>query len=512
MQTCVSQRERPATRVTSDRTKNAARRQQQKSGAAGRLSRRGFLASSTATMLLSASPAVAANEEIGVAIIGAGWRGGQLVPEFAEIPGVRIVSVCDPDAGRAAEKAKMVAEATNGKSPVQETDLRRVLDSSAVDAVAIASPNHWHALNTIWACQAGKDVYVEKPVGHDLWESRQMVNAAAESGRIVQGGTQRRSLDNIRSAMRRIHAGEFGRVIRARAIIYTRRESIGLRSTPLPIPAEVDYNLWAGPAPMSPIYRDELHYDWHWVWETGNGELANNGSHMLDLTRWALGQERLAPAVVSLGGRFLWDDAGTTPNELVAYFDYEPAPLIAEIRNLPEKPGSGASGAYQGVRTGFIVECEEATVAGTNHYEVRDRDGRVVEKHDGTIGNQHAINFINALRRRSKDTLVCPVDVSHVSCGLALQGNISYQLGTDAQKSLTDTLADANPQLKDAAERMLGHLETLGVDAMKSGLSVGPMLSFDPQRERFTGPNSDAANQLTRRRNPRKPFVVPEVT
>jgi predicted dehydrogenase len=476
------------------------------------VTRRRFLAASTATLLSSTSRAASANDEIRVAIIGAGWRGGQLVPQFAKIPGVRIVSVCDPDAKRAAEKAKMVEDVTDGKSAAVETDLRRVIESSSVDAVVIASPNHWHALSTIWACQAGKDVYVEKPIGHSLWESGQIVKAAAKYGRIVQGGTQRRSFETLRSIMGRIHEGEFGPVIRARAIVYKFRESIGRRSSPMRIPPEVDYNLWAGPAPMSPIFRNELHYDWHWMWDTGNGELANNGSHMLDLARWALGQERLAPAVISIGGRFAWNDAGETPNTQVAYFDYKPAPLIAEIRNLPEKPGTRSAGDYRGVRAGFIIECAEATVQGTNHFEIRDRNGKVIEKQDPKAGNKHEVNFIDAMRSRSSDGLTCPIDVAHVSCGLALQANISHHLAAAGKSQLAKTLANADPELKAAVDRMLGNLEALGIDVARSRLSVGPMLAFDPAGEQFTGPHSKQARLLTRRRKERKPFIVPEVT
>ena len=481
-------------------------------GQSMQLTRRRFLAASTATLLSSTSRAAAANDEIRISIIGAGWRGGQLVPEFAKVPGVRIVSVCDPDAKRAAEKAKMVADATDGKSAAVETDLRRVIDSSSVDAVVIASPNHWHALSTIWACEAGKDVYVEKPVGHSLWESRQMVKAAAKHGRIVQGGTQRRSLENIRAIMGRIHKGEFGPVIRARAIVYKFRESIGRRSAPMQIPAEVDYNLWAGPAPMGPILRNEFHYDWHWMWDTGNGELANNGSHMLDLARWALGQKLLAPAVISIGGRFAWNDAGETPNTHVAYFDYEPAPLIAEIRNLPEKRGTRSAGNYRGLQAGFVVECAEATILGTNHFEIRDRDGKVIERQDGKFGIKHQVSFIDAVRNRSGNELTCPIDVAHVSCGLALQANISHHLGAARKSRLGGGLTGADPGLHAAVDRMLGHLAALGIDPEASGLSVGPMLAFDPESEQFTGPHSKEARRLTRRRKERAPFIVPEVT
>ena len=474
------------------------------------LTRRRFLAASGAALLTSASRAAGPNGTIRVALVGAGWRGGQLVPQFARLPDVRIVAVCDPDAKRAAEKAEQV-EQVSGKPARIETDVRRVIDSESIDAVVNATPNHWHALSTIWACEAGKDVYVEKPVGHGLWESRQMVRAAEKYGRIVQGGTHRRSFENVRAIMERVAAGEFGRVIRGRVITYRFRESIGRRAAPLAIPAEVDYNLWAGPAPMSPIYRNEFHYDWHWMWETGNGELANNGSHMLDLARWGLGQPELAPAVMTVGGRFVWDDAGETPNTVVAYFDYQPAPLVAEIRNLPEKPGASSSGDFRDLRHGFIIECEEATVLGANHVEVRDRSGKVVERRDEKERDRHPANFIDAVRHRSRERLTCPIDVAHRSCGLALLGNVSHHLGAASEGGLARAADDCEPEFHDAIDRMLGHLEALGIRSPESKVIVGPMLRFDAAAERFVGVRADAANRRLRRAADRKPFVVPEV-
>lgn len=472
-----------------------------------RLSRRHFLAASAAGVF-AAGRAHSANDEICIAILGAGWRGGQLIPQFGTLPGVRIATVCDPDLSRATDLAQRVEKASGGRKTAIEQDMRRVMDDPAVDAVVIATPNHWHALATVWACEAGKHVYVEKPVAHSLWESRRMLEAAQRHQRLVQGGTHRRSFPNIRRIMDRINAGEFGKVMRGRVITYKFRESIGKRSTPLPIPPEIDYDLWCGPAKTDDLYRNEFHYDWHWMWNTGNGELANNGSHMLDLVRWGLGQPKLAPAVAMLGGRFVWDDAGETPNTVVAYFDYQPAPLIAEIRNLPEKPGGDDGGMFMGQRHGFVIECADATIAGGNYFEVRDRDGKVIEKEEEKEGNLHPANFIDALRKGTSDALNCPLPEGHASCGLALQANVSYHLGTAGTGDIDAVCKDADPELKTTCDRMMGHLDALGVDA-RTKVTVGPVLAFDPETERFTGPRAEAANRHLRRGEYRAPFVLP---
>ena len=478
-----------------------------------KLSRRTFLIASGLAAVAPRRVALGANDDIRVAILGAGVRGGQIIPMLGETSGVRIVAVCDPDRGRAEEKAKLAGPHGGGQPVAIEADLRRVLDRDDVDAVFVTAPNHWHALATVWACQAGKDVFVEKPPAQSVWESRQMVAAAREYGRIVQGGTMRRSYEHLNRLFERVRAGEFGRVTRARAVVGRRRDPIGWRDTPLPIPDGLDYNLWAGPAPQAPLYRGKFHYDWHWMWDTGNGELGNNGSHVLDLVCHGLGLDRLARALMSLGGRLGWGDAGETPNMQVVYYDFRPAPIVLELRNLPAEAGSRQIAEFRGIREGFIPECEDAEVVGMNGAEVRDRAGRVVET-IADVGPEvdHVANFIAAVRSRRADDLTCPMPIAHVPSGLCLQGNISHRLGTAVGREEAEAATRSDPALADAWDRMMANLEALRirVDAT-AGLVLGPMLAFDPMAERFTGEFADRANRLMRRESYREPFVLREI-
>ncbi|MFT5498719.1 MAG: putative dehydrogenase, partial [Kiritimatiellia bacterium] len=310
------------------------------------------MAASTAVPNLSrgASP----NETVRVAIIGVRGKGRQHMQMFKAMAGVQVVALCDPDRQILAERAK---ELDDPKAKLH-TDLRRVMDDPEIDAVVIATPNHWHALATVWACQAGKDVYVEKPVSYTIHESQQMIAAARKYGRIIQSGTQRRSDSALAEAFTAIRDGELGKIKQIRGCYYNVRNSIGKVDRAQAIPAHIDYDLWCGPAPRTPLMRKNLHYDWHWVWATGNGELGNNGPHVLDLARWAAGYETLAPGVASIGGRFGWNDDGETPNTHLIYYDYQPAPIIMEIRNLPMKKGMRTADNDKGIRIGLVIECE----------------------------------------------------------------------------------------------------------------------------------------------------------
>ena len=253
------------------------------------------------------------------AVGGVGGRGHQLIPRLREVPGVKIVALCDVDQTFLDREVQPFKD--RGEEVATYVDLRRVLDDKTIDAVVIALPNHWHGLATVWACQAGKDVYVEKPFSYNHWEGRQMVAAARKYGRMVQVGTQNRSSTLLRQVFDDLRRGQLGAIRYAHALVYRARDGIGKVSAPTPLPATVDYNLWCGPAPKTPLMRKQLHYEWHWFWATGNGEIGNNGVHVMDLCRWALGQNQPPPRAMSIGGRFAFNDGGETANTHLALLD-----------------------------------------------------------------------------------------------------------------------------------------------------------------------------------------------
>ena len=260
------------------------------------------LAAAAAPQVISAEdkPTGAASNKVRVAVIGCRVRGRQHVAELSKVPDVEIVYVCDPDKDLTAELAATVEKQQVGRPPQAVQDMRRIFDDKSVDAVFVATPNHWHALAAIWAMQAGKDVYVEKPVSHNISEGRRIVQVSRKTGRICQGGTQNRSNMALAEAVEYMKAGKLGEVKLARSIYYGKRESIGPKGT-YELPKNVDYDLFMGPAPLSPLTRKSLHYDWHWVWPTGNGELGNNNIHSLDICRWGLGLTGLGRSAISYG-------------------------------------------------------------------------------------------------------------------------------------------------------------------------------------------------------------------
>ena len=302
-------------------------------------------------------------------------RGTELIQLFRQIAEVRVTAVCDVDQQLLDWHQQEFDR--RRERVVMATDFRRLLDRQDIDAVAIATPDHWHALMAVWACEAGKDVYLEKPVSHNIWEGRKIVEAARKYQRIVQTGTQNRSDTGLHEARRWLHAGNLGKVLMARAFDYPGRESLGHVTEPQSIPGGVDYNLFQGPAPLDPLLRKNLHYDWHYFWSTGTGDCGNRGVHSMDHTRWMAGETRPPTACISLGGRFGWDDDGQTPNTQLALFTGTDVPLLWELKTLRPHGGTREPDNYQGHRRSMVLECEGGQLVGGRGGAVAwDRQGQ----------------------------------------------------------------------------------------------------------------------------------------
>jgi predicted dehydrogenase len=458
-----------------------------------RFLKRGCLAGA-ALALAPHARALGANDDIRVAVVGFGGQGGLHIRLLRGLPGLRVVALCDADRSvldRGLKEAKDRHEPVDGY-----VDIRRLLEDKNIDAITTATPDHWHALATIWACQAGKDVYVEKPLCHNLWEGRKMVEAARRYKRIVQFGDQEHG---HHTGPMRLEMDKLGKILLAHTSLNRMRESIGKVTGPQPVPESVDYNLWTGPAPLQPLMRKRLHYDWHWVWPTGTGEIGNNGIYPLDALRLRLGQDTLPKGVMSIGGRFLFDDDGETPNTQLALFQYDPGPLVIfELRNLPSQKGPKTLGPK------IICEQGESGLPSpTGEYrgtgEYRDHQG-------------HLFNFISAVRSRNVDDLRADVLEGHLSTALVHMANISYRLGTrHSSDEVREAIKDRGSEAVEFFGRFREHLAANGVDFSKTSVVLGPWLEMDAQSEQFVG-----SSEITRRANElakghyREPFVIPE--
>jgi len=384
-----------------------------------------------------------------------------------------------------------------------------MLELKDLDAIVIATPNHWHSLATIWGCQAGKDVYVEKPCSHNISEGRKCIEAAAKYKRIVQHGTQSRSAGGLGQAFKTMQSGKWGKILWTRGLCYKPRGSIGKTKGPQKVPDSVNYDLWCGPAPKGPLRRRRFHYDWHWFWDFGNADIGNQGVHEMDMARWALGQDTLPGAVISLGGRFVVDDDAEVPNTQIAFYDYKPYPMFFEVRGLGRKKGQRAMDHYREAQIGVVVQCEGGYFAGgANGGRFYDKEHKVAQKFGGG-GGAHQANFIKAVRSRKPEDQKAPILEGHRSSALCHLANVSYRVGQEKSFEEAKEAVKADKELTDSYERMLAHLEANGVDLKQSKVVCGAALKFDPEAEKFVGESSDAANKLVSREY-RKPFVVPE--
>jgi predicted dehydrogenase len=443
-------------------------------------------------------------DRIRMAVIGLHARGQAHIDGYTYDDRVEVVALCDVDESQFTKAQNKLQE--RGR-PVAKTyqDIRHLLEDKDVQAVSIATPNHWHALAAIWAMQAGKDVYVEKPVSHNVSEGRRLEQARVKYNRICQAGTQSRSNRATQEAVKFIHEGGIGTVLLARGLCYKRRKSIG-HFDDSPTPPGVAYDIWLGPAPARPFNKNRFLYEWHWNWDYGNGDIGNQGVHQMDIARWALKRDH-AVSAVGFGGRFGYQDDGNTPNTLTTLADYGDCKLLFETRGLETKSFKTNGENDKGVSVGDIIYGTEGFVAIGSDYGTAiayDKAGKVVKKFKG--GGSHFANFISAVKSRKQSDLNCPIVEGHYSAAACHLGNISYRLGEQESFKEQPKVVAEETDLAEAYKRYEQHLtdNMLKLDEMTQ--QVGPKLSFDPKSETF-GTNAKANEFLTR--DYRVPFIVP---
>jgi len=439
-----------------------------------------------------------ANDRVRVAICGTRGRGKDHIRGFSRVPGVEIAALCDVDENVLNQRLADV-QAMGLPKPKGYADVRELLKDKDIDAISIATPNHWHALMAIWGVQAGKDVYVEKPASHNWYEGRQLVRAVKKYNRICQHGSQSRSNPGMIEAIHHVQDGTIGDVYLARALCYKWRDTIG-RTDHEPVPAGVHYDLWTGPAPMKPFTRNRFHYNWHWIWDTGNGEVGNQAIHEIDIARWGLGV-RFPKCVSAMGGHFMFDDDQETPNVLHATYYFEGTDgkrkmMELEVRNwITNHEAEIGTGAY---KSGGVPAAGLSANAGTGRRSSPQGPLGAVDAKTNTIGNifygakgylaidgydayktwltnqvepgpsgkadgDHFANFIDCVRSRNAEAINSPIEEGHISATLVHLANASYRLGR--------------------------------------------ALKFDPEKEQVIG--DDEANALLRGTY-RAPYVVPE--
>ncbi len=424
-----------------------------------------FYSAGMALTAAQATRVMGANDRVQMGIIGLGGRGRNHMSTFGSLPECSIAVVCDVDQS-ARERGVAAVEKATQRKPKAYVDMKEVFADKSVDAVSMPLPNHWHALSTIWACQAGKDVYVEKPACHNVFEGLRMVDAARKYKRIVQIGSQGRSAPHKIKAMQLLRDGVIGKVYMAKGLCYKRRKSIGHAENG-PVPLGVDWDKFLGPAPMRPFNALRFKYNWHWFWDTGNGDIGNQGIHEMDIARWGLGRPGLPKGVVSTGGKYVYEDDQETPNTQIATFDYGDAELVFEVRGIL----TGSEGGLASDRTGgnvignlFYGSEGWMAVSGSSFQVYKGEKGeKIMDEKTGGGDAPHFRNFIQAVRSRNPKDLTADVEVGVMSACLVHIANISYRLGK--------------------------------------------LLAFDPKTLTFPG-NAEANKMLTRPY--RAPYIVPE--
>jgi len=417
------------------------------------MKRRHFLFSSAVTTAAASHGWAQANDRVRVAVIGVGSRGSAHIREMMPVANVEIAALVDPD-GRRTEEASSIVFQKTGKRPRLDSDMRRVFDDKEIDAVTIATTNHWHALTAIWAMRAGKDAFVEKPVSHNIYEGIKLVETARKYKRISAGCTQRRYWGRFRKAIETIHVGTIGDIYQGNFFFPGRRDSIGFKEHKTP-PEWLNWDLWLGPATMQPYHENLVHYNWHWFWDFGNGELGNNGIHLIDILRWGM-KQTLPVRVHSNGGRVGYKDQGQTPNsQNVTWTFADGSIIVGQLRGL--YTAEPMSWDFFGTKGHLHINADGRFQVTLGRNKAPEPEAQYPPNID------HMQNFVEAVRSRNPAHLNAEIEQTHLSTALCHLGNIAYRLGRE--------------------------------------------LSFDPARMRF--PSDAEANKMLTREY-RAPYTIPD--
>lgn len=436
------------------------------------------------------------NGKIRIGVVGVKGRGLNHVQAYAKMKDAEVAALCDVDDSVVAGALKAASEGS-GRRPLVHRDARAMLEDRTLDAVSIATCNHTHALIALWALAAGKHVYVEKPLSHNLREGAALAAAARATGLVVQHGTQSRSSPGLQEMAAFLRAETLGPLVAVRGYCYKRRTSIGTAPA-AEVPAGVDYDLWLGPAPTRPFTRNRFHYNWHWHWDYGNGDIGNQGVHEMDRARWGLGAAGHPRRIRSLGGRFGYTDDGETPNTMLTWFDWGSVPLLFEVRGL-ETP------AHRDCKIGVIFDCRDGSIVNPSYESATafDRDGKTVRTFGGW--GDHFRNFLDAVRAGDPARVTASPAEGHLAVSLCHLANASYRTG-EARTLRKNESPFGNAVADEAFARMRAHLAEQGADLARTPCTVGRDLAFDGATE--TIPGHPAADQLLTREY-RKPFTLP---
>ncbi len=450
---------------------------------------------------------IGANDTIRIAVAGINGRGGEHIKEFSGMKNVQIAYLVDPDSSLFPSRIKSI-EKKAGYKPTCVQDLRKALEDKTLDAVSIATPNHWHSLLTIWACQAGKDVYVEKPCSHTMFEGRKCIEAAAKYGRVVQHGTQQRSSSSRAAEIASLRAGKWGKLQVSKAYVCKPRWSIGIKQDE-PAPQHLDFDHWLGPAAKRPFNRNLVHYNWHWNWDFGNGEIGNQGVHQTDVAHWSLPLGSTLPTRVwCLGGRLGFEDQGKTPNMQLAVYEFGDVTVVIEVRGLVEKKGKSGSGekTFPAKVSNEFYTSEGMVRDGKFHAKSGGKPSAMEVDPLPIVSGGPFGSFITCVRNRTPEKVNAPITNGHYSASLCHLANISYRLGHEVPFS-QEPEGLSNPQVAESFAMLKENLKGVGVDLSKSVYRMGRTLKIDPVTEKFIG---DAEADMLLTQTYRAPYIVPE--